>query len=470
MGGLDLAIILAYFALMLAIGVYASRRQRGTEDYFVAGRRMGVFSVTCLWLSSWIGGASISGTASRAYSMGITAIWYVLIISFGLVIYGLVMAKPAKKLSNKFHNVTFPDFIENRYDTKTRVATTVTTVLAYIAYTASQFVAGAGILNALTGWPLYVCFLVTTVVIVVYTAIGGMVAVAYTDVAQMILLVLGIVLLAVPCSAHLVRTEQLSFSSLPDTYFDLGAYGWGSIAALGLSTVFSFFTCMDGYTKVFAAKDEKTARAGTLLAAGVVVVIAACATYLGFVARLEFPNLESSSASLATLIIEKFPIGVKGLVLVAILAAIMSTGDVCVLTASSNITRDLVQRFLNPNISEKRMMTLSVFSSAAIGLVAALFAWYEQDIIDTLFIAFTINSAGLFLPTVCGLFWKKSSSNAAFASIMLSLVIVLVWYVGGKVSSVPIFQVDALWPAFLASALVYFAICLAGKQSGAERE
>ena len=71
MGGLDLAIILAYFALMLAIGVYASRRQRGTEDYFVAGRRMGVFSVTCLWLSSWIGGASISGTASRAYSMAL---------------------------------------------------------------------------------------------------------------------------------------------------------------------------------------------------------------------------------------------------------------------------------------------------------------------------------------------------------------------------------------------------------------
>ncbi|MEG1758346.1 MAG: sodium:solute symporter family protein [Oscillospiraceae bacterium] len=470
MGVLDTGIILLYFVAMLCIGIYASRKQRNTDDYYVAGRKMGTFAIMCLWLSSWIGGAAINGTSARAYEMGITSIWYVAIIAVGLVVFALVMTRPAKRLSDKFQNVTFPDFIENRYDSKTRLATTITTILAYIAYTASQFVAGAGVLNALTGWPLYICFIVIAVVIVAYTSIGGMLAVAYTDVVQMILLVVGIVIVAVPLSANIMVTENLSFSMLPEEFFDIGACGWPFIAALGVSTIFSFFTCMDGYTKVFSAKDEHTARRGTLFAAVVVVVIAVSATYLGLVARVALPGLESGASSLPALIMQKFPVGIKGLVLVAILAAIMSTGDVCVLTASSNITKDLYARYINPNVSDKKMLTISVISSVVIGAVAALFAWYEQDIVNTLFIAFTINSAGLFLPTVCGMFWRKSNSTAAFSSIMIALVIVVGWYIGGLVSSAAVFKIDALWPAFGVSAVAYIILCLTTNSSKLELE
>lgn len=467
---LDIGIIVAYLVGMLLIGIYASKKQKGIDDYYVAGRNVGAFSLMCLWMSAWIGGASVMGTSSRAYEMGITAIWYVGIIAVGIIVFAFVMVKPIKRLGDKLNNLTFPDFIENRYDSKTRAATTVTTILAYIAYTGSQFVAGASILNVLTGWSLPVCFIVTTFVIVLYTSIGGFLAVTYTDLAQMILLFGGIVLLGVPLAMHHVSTNSLSFSTLPESYFNLGTWGWPTIIALGVSTIFSFFTSMDSYTKCFAAKDEKTARRGTLMAAACVIIIALASTYLGLTAKLVLPDLASSSNSLAALVVEIFPAGVRGLVLVGILAAIMSTGDVCVLTASANITRDIYQRYINPKVEEKKLLVMSIASSFFIGILSAIFAWFNQDIINALFIAFTINSAGLFLPTVCGLFWKRSSSKAAFLSVLSSLIIVVIWYVGSLVSSNPIFQVEALWPAFGISAVIYLIVCFAGKQSPEERK
>lgn len=469
MSNLDLGIILLYLVGMLAIGIYASRRQNSMEDYYVAGRKCGPISIMCLWMSAWIGGASITGTSSKAYELGITAVWYVFIIVIGTVLFAAVMTKPVKRIGDRMRNLTFPDFIESRYDSKTRVATTVTTILAYVAYTASQFVAGASMLNLLTGWSLPACFLITTVVIVVYTAVGGLLAVTYTDIAQMLLLVIGVVVLAVPVSMNVMHTENLSFQALPESYFDIGAWGWPTIFALALSTIFSFFTSMDSYTKVFSARDDKAAWRGTMLAALGSLVIAVSATYLGLVARVAVPGLESGSGCLTALVLEKFPAGVKGLVIVAILAAIMSTGDVCVLTASSNITRDIYQRYINPKASNKRMMVISVVSSFVIGGVSALFAWYKQDIVDVLFIAFTINSAGLFLPTVCGLFWKRSNSNAAFASILTSLAVVVLWYVLGAVTDIALFRIDSLWPAFFLSAAVYLILCFTHRQTPEEQ-
>lgn len=467
---LDLAIILIYLVSMLFVGIYANRKQKSMEDYYVAGRQSGAFPIMCLWMSAWIGGASITGTASKAYDMGITAVWYVLIIVIGMILFAVIMTKPVKRISDRMQSITFPDFIESRYDSKTRLATTVTTIIAYIAYSASQFVAGAAILHALVGWPMWVCFVATTAVIVLYTSIGGFLAVIYTDMAQMLLLVLGIVCLAVPISINLMLKDGLSFSALPENFFDLGAWGWPTIIALGVSTVFSFFTSMDSYTKVFSARDEHTAYKGMMLAAATGIVIALASTFLGLFSRLALPNLASSSGCLASLIMEKFPTGVKGIVLVAILSAIMSTGDVSVLTASSNITRDIYQRYINPAASDKRLMRLSIISSVLIGAVSALFAWYKQDIVDVLFIAFTINSAGLFLPTVCGLFWKRSNSAAACTSIVSALVISVIWFAGSALTDWAVFRIDALWPAFIVSAVLFLIITLTGKQSEAELE
>lgn len=454
MSSIDVGLIVGYLLGMLALGFYANRKQKNMDDYYVAGRRLGAFSIMCLWLASWIGGASVVGSANTAYNMGITAIWYVGTVAFGCILFALLFTHLVKKIGDKLKHITYPDLIEERYDVRCRVIATITTILAYIAYTAGQLAAAGSILHVLLGWELQVAFFVAAFVVIVYTATGGFLAVTYTDWVQCILLLLGVAVIGVPIAWGAVGGFAGLQAALPATHFDIGAWGWATILGLIVTITFSFFTTMDSYTRTFAARDFKAARNGTLLAALGVGVIALAATFLGMSAAVLFPEGAGSSA-MATLIIEFFPIGIKGLVLVGILAAIMSTADICILVASANITRDIYHRYINPNASDKLLLKVGMISSVAIGVLGGFMALQMMDIINILYIAFTINSAGLFIPTIAALYWRKANSSAAFWSMTLSLITVLVWYLGGTYGWAPIFSVDPVWPGLIVSAIIF---------------
>jgi SSS family solute:Na+ symporter len=469
LSGLDIGIIVFYMAGMLFIGIYSGKKQQDSDDYFVAGRKAGVFSITCLWLSSWIGGASIVGTAERAYSMGITAVWYVVVIAVSLVIFAFTFTGTIKRLSTKLNLLTYPDFIESRYDSKTRMVATICTILGMIGFVASQFLAGGSTLSALTGWDSKVSLIVVAAVITFYTAFGGLLAVTYTDWVQTVILLLGIVILGVPLSIMHMDGGISAIQSLPDSYMNLGAWGWPSIIALGLTTLFSFYTNMDGYTRCIAAKDVKTSRRGSLLAAAGIFIIAVSATFLGLSTKVIMPDLPDSRNALSYLIIHIFPQGLRGIVVVGIIAAIMSSADILMLTASTNLTKDIYQRYINRDVTDKKIRHLSTCCSFGIGFVALLFAMYRQDIIDVLFIALTINSAGLFLPTVLGVCWKKANSSAAFYSAACSLAVVLFWFLGNALKWGKIFETDSFWPGLAVSALLFFPISIWGRQTPEEK-
>ena len=169
MGTVDTMILFAYLALMVGLGFYAQRRQQGVEDYFVAGRRMGPATIACLWVAAWIGGASNVGTSARVYQLGITGIWYILAIAIGCLLFGLTMARRVKQLGDRHQHLTYPDFIEQHYDNRTRVVATVCTVLAYTAYTAGQFAAAAAMLQVLLGWDYGQALLLSGAIVILYT-------------------------------------------------------------------------------------------------------------------------------------------------------------------------------------------------------------------------------------------------------------------------------------------------------------
>ena len=468
---LDIAIILLYFAGMILLGLYAQKKQRNVDDYYVGGRKMGAFKLGALWMAGWIGGSAVIGTTSNGYSMGITSVWYVAAIAGGCIIFALVMAKPIKRISSVLNNITFPELIASRYDSKNGVMCSITTILAMIGYTAAQFVAGASILNVLTGWNLGLCYVVAAVVIVCYVSTGGLLAVTYTDIVQMLLLILGVVVIAVPLIGGTLSSEGLSLAAgLPESYFDLGAWGWSTIIAMVLSTILSFFTSMDSFTRCIAAKNAKSAMLGTIYAAIAVLVIAGAGAYLGMAGKLLLPDSQSPNNILAELVVKFFPYGLRGLILIGVLSAIMSTADISVLTGSASLTRDIIQRFAMPNASEKTIMRLGLASSLLIGVLGGIFGWFNQDILSILLMTFTITSAALFLPTVGAFFWKRSCASGAFVSMVSATVIAVVWYVGAQVSDLALFQIDALWPSFGVSAVLYFTVCLAHRQTPEELE
>ena len=465
MGILDTAILFGYLAVLIGLGFYANYKQRSVDDYFVAGRRMGPFTIACLWLASWVGGASIVGSSARAFDLGVTGVWYILAIALGCLLFGLTLAEKVKRVGDAERHLTYPDFIEHYYDARTRIVATVTTVLAFTAYSAGQLMAAAAILQVLLGWDYGQALMLSSAIVIMYTATGGYLAITYTDWVQFVLLFVGIVLIGLPIAIYQVGTWSDLQAALPPSYFDPGAWGWSKIAALVGSIVLSFFVAMDSYSRSFAARDARTARNGALLAVVFMLPIALAATWLGMASAVLFPDAASSSGILTTFIVETFPIGLKGLALVGVLAAVMSSADICILTASANYTRDVHQRFLQPDIGERSMLRLSILASTIFGMMAAFMAWKMQDIIDVLQLGFTINGAALFLPTIAAFYWRRADSTAAFWSICLSLATVLGWRLAGDVELGAVFDIDPLWPGLLVSAVVFLG--LSGLRGGA---
>lgn len=467
----DILIIILYFAAMILIGLYANKKHTSSDDYYVGGRSLSALKIGTLWLAGWIGGSSVIGTSANAFQLGISGAWYVVGIGIGCIIFGLTMAGPVKRVSGVFNSITFPQLITNRYDQRSGTMASITTLLAMIGYTASQFVAGAAILNVLTGWSLSVCYILAAVVIVFYVSTGGLLAVTYTDVVQMALLLFGLVALAVPLShAYLSNAGMSLHTGLPASYFDISSWGWGTIIAMCISTIMSFFTSMDGFTRCIAAKNERAAKFGTLIAAALVIVIATASTYLGMAGKLILPASTDGNNVVAALVVKIFPHGIKGLVLIGVLSAIMSTADISVLTGSATFSEDIYRRYFNPEASDKKILRIGFIASLGVGVLGALLGWYMKNIMNILMITFTINSAGLFLPTIGCFFWKKSCSAAAFVSMLSATVIAVIWFIGAVVSNAGLFQINALWPSFGISAVLYFVICLTHSPSQEEQE
>ncbi|MGI9224851.1 MAG: sodium:solute symporter family protein [Woeseiaceae bacterium] len=458
MGTIDTGIVLAYLAMMVAIGLYASRKQGSVEDYFVASGKIGTFSISCLWLASWIGGASVVAGASNAYHSGISAGWYIGSMVIGCVLFGLFFAARVNRIGRQNKLLTYPDMIESRYDSRTRIVATVTTILAYLGYAAGQIAASALVLQTLLGMEYEAALLLSAGIIVVYTATGGFLAITFTDWVQVSILFFGVAIIGIPVAIANGGSWSTLTTSLPERYFDVGGMGWPTILAMVVSISLSFFTAMDNYTRCFAARSEQTARRGALIASALLVPLLVGTVWMGLTTQVLIPNMADSGDVLTRFVIEYFPIGLKGLLLVGILAALMSTADICILTASANATRDIYQRYLNPSVEPKRLLRLSMIASAVIGAGATLMAWLMQDVLSILLVAFTVNSAALFLPSIAMVYFKHVSKRAAFWSICCALGVVVAWYGIAQFSQAGLFALDPLWPGLLVSVVVFTII------------
>ena len=452
---IDLIIILAYFALMAFLGVVGYKKNKTSEDYFVAGKKLGTFSLAAMWMSSWIGGASIVGTSTDAYNLGISGGWYVLILSCGCVIFGLTFSKLVNRLGNKLQDITYPALVTSRYDNRSGMVVVVCCFLANLAFLASQLVAMGSMLTTITGWSTSTCFLVSTIVTVAYSAIGGLLAITYTTWIQFILIILGTAVLGIPLAAKAMGGLG-QITTLPPEFFDPGRSGWPTVIALAVSSIFSFFTSMDSYTRCFAAKDAKTSRNGALWAGVAILFIALGATIIGMAARVLMPELPAGSSAYAALVAKYFPAGISGLVLVGVFAAIMSTAVVCINCCAANISIDIYKNYLKPAAPDRSVKIMGMLSSLAVGVIGALFAWWKYNVIELLLLAFTFQASSLFFPTVVGVFWKKPTAKASFVSMLVSLLVVFLWLVGDGLGWGGIFNIDALWPGLLFSGLVFF--------------
>jgi len=420
-----LYIILAYLVVLTVLNFIRSKRIKNQEQFMVAGRSLKwqvmVFTLICTWIGS---GTFISG-AEFASKAGFSALWLAAGAWVGIILIYFLAGK-----IQTFGQYTIGDILEVRYGPLARLFGAIALVLSFTAIVSYQFVAGGFILNVATDGkiPESLGTIIAALFVIIFTALGGMVAIAYTDLPNGIIIILAC-LLSVPFVYLAAGGLATATQALPSGYFSVVNSQFGAhptLKAVGyfLSTMFLLMGVQSMYQKFYSAKTPRDARKsvlwwtlGTVFVETIVVVIAVF-SYSKFQGQIDLsiPKEGGKVVLLAARHLVPAPVGI--LLLGAACAVVISTGMNYLLSPSTTLMRDIYQRFSRKEIDQKKMVALQKVMVVLIGVVAFLLAVRLKSVLEMSFFAYTIYGAAVTPALVAALAWKRATKAGGLASII----------------------------------------------------
>jgi SSS family solute:Na+ symporter len=430
-----------YLIFCVSIGIYASRGVKTSDDYLVAGRSLNLMVLVGTLTAGWLGAGTIVGYASLAYRTGFGAIWW----GVGGLMGAFIIVMIAKKLRS-LAQYTVPDLLELRYSPSARLLGAIPVILAFTAIVGYQMKAVGYVLEIVTGLDAHTGLMIGAGVVIIYTVLGGMYSVAYTDVAQYFFLFIGL-LIAAPIALNAAGGFAGWETTLPTTHFEFTG-GMGLLAALGVLLPFFMLATVDQnlYQRMFSAKDTSTARKGAIIGMIGAAVVMALVLVIAMSSRAIFPDISPDLAvyTVATELLNPF---LGTILLIAVLSIIMSTSDSYLLSPATNIVKDIYVRFINPNCPDQKILMLTRLWVVIIGVLAFSGAMWFETVLQYALVAYTIYGAGVFFPILAAFFWKRATNIGTIYSIIGGTVSTLVWeffvnstiptiYIGGGTSLV----------------------------------
>jgi len=400
---LQLAIIIVYFLVIVGIGLWSRKRAGSQDGFFVASRQGTLPLITGSLIATVVGGSVTIGMAGLGYGQGLTGTWWLLVGSVGLVILGVFFARRVRGTAL----YTLPELVEKQYDGRVGLAASILIVVAWVGVVAGQIVAAGKVLAILGIGSITFWMIVFTVVFIVYAILGGQLSIIRTDFIQATILFGGIFIVLALAFSHVGGLDGLK-ASLPPSYFSFPLsteFDWKMLLSFLILVGSTYVVGPDIYTRLFCAKGEKTAQRSVFLAAFLFVPLAFAVVLIGMGARVLYPNILAEQA-FPQVITGVLSPGLGGLVLAALVAALMSSADTCLLSQSVILTQDIVKRF-HPSLDERKTVLLTRISVVGLGLVALGLALALKGVISSLLFAYTVFTCGLVVPVIAGFFRGK---------------------------------------------------------------
>ena len=407
---------------ILAVGWYHFRRNRNSEDYYVGSRSIKAHHVGLSIVATDVGGGFSIGLGGVGFVMGLAGTWLLFTGLVGSWLTAVFIIPRIKKIDRAHSMMTFPDFLRWRYNDRVALVAALVSGIGYLGFTGAQILAGAK-LSAATiipsapfGMdPLQFSIVMIAAVTILYTVIGGLKAVIYTDTIQWGLLLTGLILFTIPVALHKVGGISGLMASLDPEFFDLRNIRAIQFVNWMVTIVPIWLIGMTLYQRMYACRDEREARRAWYIA-GIFEypVMAFTGVILGMCARVLFPGAEPEMG-MPMVIKYALPVGITGIVIAAYFSAIMSTADSCMMAASGNFVNDIYTRYVvKTDPSGRRSIRISMVATLVIGLLAVILASRFHTVLDAILYAYSFMVSGLFIPTLGAYFWQRSSSSGAF--------------------------------------------------------
>jgi SSS family solute:Na+ symporter len=405
---MDVGIVFIYFLVLVFIGSRSFRIVKGINSFFVADRGAPFLFIAGSLFATIIGGSSTIGMAGLGYRHGLVGSWWLLVGAIGLFFLGLFLAEKVRGYSL----YTLPEILEVQYGPEVKLFASGLIVIAWMGIIAGQIVAAGKILEAILNAPPSILMIITTSVFIIYTLLGGQHSVVRTDTIQSLIIIIAI-LVSIPLCLGKVGGVFLMREALGHDYFSFPVsqhFTWKTLATYLFLVGSTYVVGPDIYSRLFCAKDKKIAKDATMTVALALIPFAFAIVMIGMSARVLFPQI-SPEASFPTMIKHLFPIGLSGLVIAALLSAMMSSADTCLLTTSTILSVDIVKAFLGPAIPERRLLLLSRFFIVVIGIFSLFLAVRLREVIPSLLLGYTVYTSGLVFPVLLGFYGHRLRLN-----------------------------------------------------------
>ena len=427
---LPMMILIVYLMGMLLIGFLSNKFLiKNSNDYLLGGRRMGLLFVAASLSANNVGGGSTTGVAAKAFNgWGLSAGWYVLAASVAMIPLAYFAPKIRKAMA-----YTIPEVISRRFGNGVGTVSAVLNILSLFCLTASQILAAGSVVSALTGLNLRLCIILATALVLFYTSMGGLIADSIADLFQWII-IFGGLLISLPFIIQGAGGWEVVTSNLPAQELDFTKVGWFTIISLVLNYFCTFLSGPEIVSRFASSEDESTARKAAWLSALMMALMAFIPAVIGLVALSENPSLDGGAGTSALMFATKSyaPPVITGLVAAAIVAATMSSSDSNLLCSSTIFVKDIYQKYINPNITDRQTLVMTRICNIIIGVCAMIIAMFNISIVTLNLFAFALRSAGPFAAYGLGLAMPNATKNAGIVSVVVGSIAAVVWQVLGE--------------------------------------
>jgi SSS family solute:Na+ symporter len=409
-----LLICFVYFAVLIIAGIFLSARNRKTSDFLLAGRRLNLpFSIATL-SAVQIGAGIILGGSSNGARMGIwPGMWYALGCGGGLILAGIFVAG---RLHQKESFVPM-DFYEVRYGSNkwVRIWAWISNVPSLLGIFVAQLLACGSILSGF-GVSFSTGVIICSIVILIYTTVGGMWGIVITDIIQTSIIIISIPVITA-ASLLLLSSKGISIASIYSTPF-IPAGTFVKFIYLVVPFLIAISVSYDAYIRYQSAKDSHTAKWGCIIAGIIVICIGILTSTVGTVGGILFPEVREGIFSF--MVMQSLSPVLAGLVIAAILGASMSSASGLLVAMGATFSRDFYNRFLHPEANIDEMKYSKLISRLAIAVSALAGIWFSfkiTDILDAIIIFNYPYMGSLLIPLLAGVLWKGATKRGSMAAI-----------------------------------------------------
>jgi SSS family solute:Na+ symporter len=450
----DYTVIVVYLLGMLAMGWWGMRRAKSKSEFLVAGRRLGPAMYSGTMAAIVLGGASTIGGVGLGYQYGLSGAWMVFTIGLGLLALSVFFSARIARL--KVYTVS--EMLDLRYGGGRAGIISGVVMWAYTLMLAvTSTIAYATIFDVLFDMNRTVAIVLGGSIVVAYSTLGGMWSITLTDMVQFVVKTIGVLLLLLPIAVVKAGGFSEMKAQLPTEYFDPLGIGGETIFTYVLIYTFGMLIGQDIWQRVFTARSDRTAKWGGTVAGTYCLAYALAGAVIGTAAKVLYPNLANADDAFATIVKDELPMGVRGLVLAAALAAVMSTSSGALIACATVANNDIWSRLRGTATEGERdevagnRAFILIMGIGVIGTAIAL-----NNVVEALTVAYNLLVGGLLVPILGGLLWKRGTVYGALASVVVGGLAVI-----GLMAGYGILANEPVYYGLLSSLAAYLLVSLA---------